>query len=359
MSGISDHPFRHIQKKYGKPALVYTEFTSVERLTVGDRDLLKDFQFDESQRPVVAQIYGLDPDLFRRMAIMLCELGFDGIDINMGCPAPSVVYRGSGAGLINSPRRAQEIIKATKLGVEQWCNGARLRDDAGVPRSLVADVEARVARLPAHYPQRRMIPISVKTRIGYDSPQVRDWIPQVLECEPAAIAIHGRTLRQAYGGSADWDEIAIAAELARPTSTLLLGNGDIKSLAEGKARSAEYGVDGFLIGRGSYGNPFVFREEAANMGLLEEKYHLLQIMLEHAHLYEDCYGARDNYRFLPMRKHLTWYVRSLPSANHLRRELVHTFSPRDVEAILQEYLHRSGHTLAALGFNAAPQMVPA
>lgn len=157
--------------------MIYTEFVAVERLDVGDAAMLKDFLYDESQRPIIAQIYGHTPDRFRRMAVMLCELGFDGIDINMGCPASSIVHRGSGAGLIRTPDVAQAIIAATKAGVAAWQNGATLREDRGVPRRLVAAVEARRQALPAACQARRPIPVSVKTRIGYETPQVKEWIP--------------------------------------------------------------------------------------------------------------------------------------------------------------------------------------
>ncbi len=117
MNGVSDQPFRFIQKKYGNPMVLYTEFTAVERLRFGDPGLFKDFLFDESQRPIIAQIYGHQPELFRHMALFACELGFDGIDINMGCPSHSIVHRGAGAGLIRTPDVAQAIVAATKAGV--------------------------------------------------------------------------------------------------------------------------------------------------------------------------------------------------------------------------------------------------
>ncbi len=337
MNGISDQPFRHMQKKYGRPAVVYTEFTAVERLAVGDRDLLKDFLYDESQRPIVAQIYGHTPAHFRSMALLCCALGFDGIDINMGCPAPSVVHRGSGAGLIRTPDRARAIVEATRAGIADWQNGATLGDDRSVPRAIVAGVEARRALLPAACQERRPIPVSVKTRIGYEQPQVEEWIPRVLESEPAALALHGRTLRQGYAGEADWEAIGRAAELARGTRTLLLGNGDVQSLEDAQRKTAAYALAGVLIGRASYGNPFVFLPAAPQRDI----YRPLQMALEHARLYEATYGHARRYHFIRMRKHLSWYVRSMPSASHLRRELVHAGSLADVEAIVQRYLQRA------------------
>ncbi len=337
MDGVTDHPFRHIQKKYGNPMLIYTEFTAVERLEVGDRALLKEYLYDESQRPIIAQIFGHTPDLFRRAAVMLCQLGFDGIDINMGCPAPSVVHRGAGAGLIKTPLLAQTIVQSTKQGVQDWCNGATVRDDRAAPPHLVAEVEARHARLPIDYQQRRAIPVSVKTRIGYDTPQIDAWAPQILESEPVALAIHGRTLRQGYSGRADWDEIASAAELARGSRTLILGNGDVKSLEDAQARVAGYGVDGVLIGRASCGDPFVFRPDGDPAGQAADRYRLLRIALEHARLFEKTIGHGVSNRFLAMRKHLGWYARGVHGAHGLRRELVQTHNVDEVAAILDRY----------------------
>lgn len=342
MSGISDHPFRTMQKKYGAPALIYTEFTAVERLAVGDRDLLDAFLYDETQRPIIGQIYGHTPELFRRMAILLCELGFDGIDINMGCPSPSVVHRGSGAGLIRTPDVARAIVAAAKQGVREWQNGITLRETPGVPAHLVMAVEARRSKLPQAYRERRAIPVSLKTRVGYETPDVRAWMHEVAQSEPAAIALHGRTLRQGYSGNADWEQIGQAVEALRGSGIVTLGNGDIKSYQEAQERIAQTGVDGVLIGRGSYGNPFVFTPGGLTQVLAENRYRMLELALEHARHYEHFIGGAHRYRFMPMRKHLSWYVRNMPSAAHLRRQLIHTESVAQVEEILAEY-HAQRH----------------
>ncbi|MCB0091515.1 MAG: tRNA-dihydrouridine synthase, partial [Caldilineaceae bacterium] len=140
MDGITDQPFRHIQKKYGDPMLVYTEFVSVEAICQGDLRRLRDLLYDESQRPVVAQIYGFTPEHFRQVAILLCELGFDGIDINMGCPAKNIANAGAGAGLIRQPTLAQEIVRATKQGVQDWQYGATVADCPKITPELAAEV---------------------------------------------------------------------------------------------------------------------------------------------------------------------------------------------------------------------------
>ncbi|MCC6455057.1 MAG: tRNA-dihydrouridine synthase [Caldilineaceae bacterium] len=354
MNGVTDHAFRHIQKKHGNPMLLFTEFTSVDGICAGASALLKDFLYDESQRPIIAQIYGRSPRNFYQTAVLLCQLGFDGIDINMGCPSKSIAHAGSGAGLIRTPQLAQEIVRATQRGVHDWMNGATVRECVDVPKALADEIEARHRRLPLAFQQRRPIPVSVKTRIGYATSQVREWIPQLLESEPAAISLHGRTLTQGYTGESNWDEIGCAAEVARGSGTLILGNGDLLSLDDAYGRIVRYGVDGALIGRASYGNPYVFRQEgspaqwepvgrAPTPSQENERYDILHIALEHARLYEESFSHLNGYRFLPMRKHLGWYVRHLPGASHLRRTLTQTSSLDESVATIEQYLaYRQG-----------------
>ncbi len=351
MNSVTDHPFRHIQKKYGNPMLLFTEFTSVDGICAGASALLKDFRYDESQRPIIGQIYGRSPRNFYQTAIVLCQLGFDGIDINMGCPAKSVAHAGAGAGLIRTPSLAQEIVRATKCGVQDWLNGATVRDCVDVPPAMAKQVEALHSELPTAMQPRRPLPVSVKTRIGYDHSQVKEWIPQLLESEPVAITIHGRTLTQGYTGDSNWEEIGCAAQIAQGSQTLILGNGDLRSLEDAYERIDKYGVDGALIGRASYGNPYVFwqegvpvREEAMGRAPVESReletpnYAMLHIALDHARLYQESFGQMERYSFLPMRKHLGWYVRNLPGASHLRRTLVLTSSLEEAVMAIEEYL---------------------
>lgn len=332
MDDVTDHPYRFIQKKYGQPALIYTEFTSVEGVCHGALQLLKDFLFDETQRPIVAQIYGTTPDFFRQTATLLCELGFDGIDINMGCPAKTVASSGAGAALIKNPQLAQEIVTSTKAGVMDWVNGKSSRDCPDIVEKIWREVERRHELLPPNYQQRRSIPVSVKTRVGYDEKIASTWIPQLLETEPVAIAIHGRTLKQAYGGSADWEEIGKAVAVAKSSSTLILGNGDVTNYDQALEKVSQYGVAGVLIGRGSFGNPFVF--QPAGFSPAASKF---QIALEHAQLFESTFQDNPKYNFLPMRKHLGWYVREISNAKEVRMKLFQTNSAAEVAAIFSEY----------------------
>jgi tRNA-dihydrouridine synthase B len=331
MDGVSDHPYRHIQKKHGQPAVVYTEFTSVEGVCHGAERLLKDFLFDETQRPIIAQIYGTTPDYFRQTAIVLCELGFDGIDINMGCPAKNVAHSGAGAALIRTPALAQEIIRQTKQGATEWLNGASIADCPDITPKIAAEVAARKTKLPQQYQERRPVPVSVKTRVGFDQPVISEWIPTLLELEPAALALHGRTLSQHYSGEASWELIGQAAALTAGTKTLILGNGDIASYADALEKIATHKTDGALIGRASFGNPFVFRENPPDTS------QLFPIAIEHARLFEEIYADEKNYNFLPMRKHLGWYVRGIPHAAEIRIKLFQSTSASEVERIFLEH----------------------
>lgn len=334
MDGVTDHPFRFIHKKYGNPAVVYTEFTSVEGVCHGAERLLNDFLYDETQRPIIGQIYGTTPTYFQRTATLLCELGFDGIDINMGCPAKNVAHSGAGAALIQTPKLAQEIIAAVKAGIQDWQQGKSAADCPDITDGIAQQVRQRHQLLPAEYQTRdRQVPVSVKTRIGYGQEVVADWIPTLLEMEPAAIAVHGRTLKQQYGGLADWEAIGRAAALAHQTSTLLLGNGDVKTLDDAHQRVTQFGLDGVLVGRAAMGNPFVFKPEAT----IETETNIFRIALEHCQLFEQTYQHQEKYNFLPMRKHLGWYVRDVHNASQIRIELFKTNNSHEVEAVLAQH----------------------
>jgi tRNA-dihydrouridine synthase len=334
MDGVTDHPCRFIQKKYGQPAIIYTEFTSVEGVCHGAERLLKDFHYDESQRPIIGQIYGTTPEYFRQTALILCQLGFDGVDINMGCPAKNVAHSGAGAALIKTPDLAQEIVRAAKQGVLDWQNGKTVADCPDITQPIRTQIEALHAQLPPEYQAHdRVIPVSIKTRVGFDVKSVAEWIPRLLEVEPAAIAIHGRMLKQYYTGEADWDEIGKAATIAQGSGTRILGNGDIKNHVEAEQKATTYNLDGVLIGRGSMGDPAVFGHQAEWPAGTTN----FSIALEHAQVYEDTYKDDPNYHFLPMRKHLGWYVHRIPNASAIRVEMFKANSAAEVEAVLIKY----------------------
>jgi tRNA-dihydrouridine synthase B len=335
MDGITDHPFRCITKKYGNPDVMYTEFTSVEGVCHGADRLLEDFLFDETQRPIIAQIYGTTPSSFRQTATILCELGFDGIDINMGCPAKNVAHSGAGAALIRTPKLAQEIIYETQAGIQDWVNGKSSRDCPDITEPIWREVERRHALLPLQYQERRPLPVSVKTRIGYEKPVLKEWIPTLLETGLSAIALHGRTLSQQYGGLASWEQIAKAGEIIRnsQTGTLILGNGDVKSLEEALQKIKNYQIDGTLLGRTSMGNPTVFQKALPELLATS----LFKIAFEHAQLFEKTFSYQARYNFLPMRKHLGWYVHDVPNASQIRQEIYRTNNSSEFRDVMKRH----------------------
>ncbi len=358
MDGVTDAPFRYIAARHGRPDILFTEFTNVEGLARNAALMLDDFLFSEIERPVVAQIYGSEPDSFYKIAIVVCALGFDGIDINMGCPARKVAARGCGAGLIRTPPLAKEIIRAVKRGVSDWVDGKNIQD-LGLKQRMLKRIEEMNRRRPPEFhssTKRLPLPVSVKTRIGYDSVVVEDWVRHLLEESPVAITLHGRTLKQMYTGQADWEAIGRAAEIVHQTPTLILGNGDLQTENDILQKVRSSGVDGVLLGRGSMGNPWIFScRERIRQALREGRKDLpadpevppqvrFAVLLEHARCFEDIKGQQ---RFSVMRKHFGCYCRGLPRAAELRNRMCQTRSSSEVEQILQDYRGQFPHVFSA------------
>lgn len=327
MDGVTDAAFRYIVDKYGKPDVLFTEFTSVEGISYGASQLLNAFIYHQTETPTVAQIFGSDPEAFYKVSLVIAEMGFDGIDINMGCPDHHIAKKGGGAGLILKPQLAQEIIKATKRGVEDWANGRSMLD-VGLKPAIIDWVNEfkKRSQFTVH---RSQIPVSIKTRVGYEEIVTEQWISNLLEVEPVAITIHGRTLKQLYSGLSNWDEIAKAAKLVKKTETIILGNGDVKSLDEAKEKIKTYGVDGVLVGRASFGNPWIFKNEVVD---LPKKLH---VALEHAKAFQE---LTPNLHFLSLRKHLAWYCKGFEGASEVRVKLLQVNNAQDIKNILQPFL---------------------
>lgn len=334
MDGVTDAPFRVITAKYGKPDVMITEFTSVEGICAGATKTLNAFLYDESERPVVAQLFGSTPEAFYKAAFVLCELGFDGIDINMGCPAKSIASKGAGASLILTPELAKEIIRKTRQGCTEWADGKTM-EEAGVHENIIAWVNQYRSTMPENTigkpHAKNPLPVSVKTRVGYDQITIEEWVKHLLETEPVNISIHGRTLKQMYSGKADWEAIARAATIIHQTETTVLGNGDILNIAQAHEHIKKYGVDGVLIGRAAFGNPWVFKDKE---GTVEER---LEIAREHATLHQRIFG--EHY-FMPMRKHLSWYCKGFAGAAEIRQKLMTAKNASDVENILNSVIIR-------------------
>lgn len=326
MDGVTDAVYRFVIATIGKPHIQITEFVSVEGMGMGNPEkMFIPFLYDEIERPIVAQVFGTSPEAFYQAAIMVGHLGFDGIDINMGCPARNISARGAGAGLIRTPALAKEIIRAVKKGCDDFSQGKRVQDLQLSQRTkeflYARQTEPKI---------RKLLPVSVKTRIGYDSVVVEEWMEHLLTEEPANISLHGRTLEQMYAGLADWDAISRAGKIVRTTKTSFLGNGDIKSLADAEEKILRYELDGVLIGRATFGNPWLF---ANYQPTLIEK---METAIYHAKKYEELCGTEF---FHPMRKHLGWYMHGFDGAKDLRVQLLKTNSSQEVQTLLLPYLH--------------------
>jgi nifR3 family TIM-barrel protein len=281
MADVTDAAFRRVFAKYGKPDVTWTEFVSADGLChpVGRQVLMTDLLYTEAERPIVAQVFTAYPDKMREVAALLVELGFDGIDINMGCPDKSIMKQGAGAKLIQDPLLAQALIAAAKEGA----NGR--------------------------------VPISVKTRIGFNINELETWLPALLEARPAAITVHARTKKEMSLVPARFEHVARAVELARGSGVLILGNGDVRSMAEARERVRETGCDGIMIGRGLFGNPWFFSESWPDS--VADR---LEVMLEHTDLYEEIFLGKKS--FALMKKHYQAYVQGFDGAKELRTALM-------------------------------------
>lgn len=307
MYDVTDSAFRQIIAKYGKPDVFFTEFVSVDGLCSdkGREKLLRELYFTEAERPIIAQVFGTKPENFKTVARLIRELGFDGMDINMGCPDRAVLKQGAGASLIRNPELAKEIIAAAKEGAGD-------------------------------------MPISVKTRIGYNKIQIEEWTKVLLEAEPAAITFHMRTMKDLSKVPAQWEHIKIPIELAKGTNIPIMGNGDVTDLTDAREKVKEYGIDGVMLGRAIFGRPWLFSDR--EMPSIPER---LIIMLEHAKLFEEMYCSGDlndklfashTKNYSVMKKHFKAYCKDFPGAQELRVKLMETKNFTDVKRIVDEYL---------------------
>jgi len=352
MDGVTDACFRSVIASQGKPDVTFTEFTHVHDVCRGPEIQLETLLYSEVERPIVAQLYGKDPDLFYQAAHAVCELGFDGLDINMGCPSKSVASSGSGAGLIRTPKLARSIIQAARCGIDDWVHGQTL-EQAGFKQARIDAFHRLNCRRGSGTPtSRRTLPLSVKTRVGYDEVTIETWFEELLKEQPTVISLHGRTLKQMYRGSADWSAITHAAAMAKGSGTLLLGNGDIQRPSDIVSRVRETGVDGVLVGRAALGAPWFFHAkeqvrqqacESCAIGNLtdfdlavpqEERF---AVLMDHARQFQALFGQKQFYR---MRKHLAWYCKGFPHAASLRAQMVRVSSVDELTQVLADFKGR-------------------
>ena len=283
MADVTDSAFRQVVLSCGKPDVFYTEFVSADGLCSekGSPKLMPHLVFKKNERPIVAQFFGANPENFYKCAQLAVELGFDGIDMNMGCPSGKIVKHDSGAGLIRTPELAKAIIRETKRG-------------AGG------------------------LPVSVKTRIGYNKIVTEEWVSHLIEAKPAAIIIHGRTSKEMSKVPNHWDEIGKAAALCRKAGIPVIGNGDIASYSEGLEKSKQFGLDGVMVGRAIFSNPWFFNPSIdPAIKTLAEKIELLK---KHIRLFTKLWGTNKN--FDTMKKFFKIYISGWEGAKELRAKLM-------------------------------------
>lgn len=296
MADVTDCAFRAIIAKYGKPDVTWTEFVSADGLVratpEGKKKLLKDLDYTEAERPIIAQLFGSNVENMEKASMLCKELGFDGIDLNMGCPDKSIEKQGAGAGMIKNPKKAQEIIRAAMT--------------AGLP-------------------------VSIKTRIGYNKNELDTWLPAILETKPALVTIHARTRKEMSLVPADWSQVKKAVEIRDQLSpeTLIFGNGDATSIEDAKMKAEFSGADGVMLGRAIFGTPWLFSEKKFS---LHER---LDIMVEHTKLFEEKLGGIKN--FAIMKKHYKAYVNGFDGAGDLRGHLMIAENAGEVEKIVNAW----------------------
>jgi len=305
MADVTDVAFREIVAKYsrmgepgGGPDVLYTEFVAADGLfsELGRPHLMHMLEYNKQYRPIVAQIFSSDPVKMEAAARLCAELSFDGIDLNMGCPERNICKQGAGSAMIQTPELAREVILAAKRG-------------AGT------------------------IPVSVKTRIGWNQNEIETWIPNILSCDVAAIILHGRTRKEMSKVPARWDDIARAVEIVRESgkSTKIIGNGDIWGTEQADEYTKKYKVDGVMIGRGIFGTPWLFDTHRKDISVQER----LNIMLEHTRLFLKLLPDQN---FNIMKKHYKSYVSGFDGAKDLRVQLMESHSYDEIEKHVNDFL---------------------
>jgi nifR3 family TIM-barrel protein len=312
MADVTDVAFRKMINTYGKPDVTWTEFVSADGLIratpEGKEKLLRDLKFDPAiERPIVAQLFSSHPEYMMQAAALVQELGYDGIDINMGCPDKGIEKQGCGSAMIKNPENAVAVIKAAKEGAPN-------------------------------------LPITVKTRIGYNKNELETWLPKLLSAEPAVVTIHARTRKEMSKVPARWEHVQRAVEIRdeyfkdkEGDKTLILGNGDAVTIEDAYQKALFANADGVMIGRGIFGNPWLFRNLQTREVYIPSLKERFDVMLEHTREFVKQLG--DIKSFAIMKKHYKAYVNHFDGAKELRVELMEKAdTAEDVEQIVSQFL---------------------
>jgi tRNA-dihydrouridine synthase len=266
-----------------------------------ENPLMRDLLYTEAERPIVAQLFSSNPEAMAYAAELCARLGFDGIDINMGCPDKSIEKQGCGAAMIRTPEKAKEIIRAAREGAARGKDGG--------------------------------LPVSVKTRIGYNAESMDEWLPAVLSEKPAALTVHLRTRKEMSKVPAHWELMprAVALRDLHSPGTRILGNGDVASIEDARAKVAETGCDGIMLGRAIFGNPWLFGGRTQDSILPAERLEALRKLAER---FQRLKPAKH---FHILKKHFKAFVHGWPGAPELRGKLLESNSFEEFESILSAY----------------------
>lgn len=318
MEDVTDAAFRQLiasKSKDGIPRVLYTEFTSADGLIrapeEGRRKLLKKLEYAPIERPIVAQLFTSNVDHMEQGARLCAELGFDGFDINMGCPDKSIEKQQCGSALIKNPPLARALIRAAKRGACTCASQACTSETC--------------------------MPVSVKTRIGYNTDELSTWLPELLAEEPAVVIIHARTRKEMSDVPARWEHVAHAVRIRDElgSKTLIVGNGDVKNVDDARAKAAVTGADGVMIGRGVFGNPWLFAERELPPSPAER----MQALIDHIELFQRHLSGFTSDAV--MKRHFKAYIGGWDGAAELRGRLMECSDLSDARAVLIAELQRS------------------
>lgn len=307
MADVTDPAYRAIIAKYGKPHVTWTEFVSadglyhtreIKKMPDAENPLVRDIEYTDAERPIVAQFFSAKPEMMAYAAELAAKRGFDGIDINMGCPDSSIEKQGCGAAMIKNPELALQIVAAAKEGAARGKEGG--------------------------------IPVSVKTRVGYNTEIIDEWIPQILSSAPAALTVHLRTRKEMSLVPAHWEYMPriVALRDKHAPGVPVIGNGDVKDTEEGAQKVLEYGCDGVMLGRGIFGNPWVFAGRKSEELTLPER---LGALVELAEAFE---ALRPQKSFHILKKHIKAFVHGFDGAGELRARLMETESAEELKSVI-------------------------
>ncbi len=298
MEGVTDLAFRQVISRAGRPDLFYTEFTNVSSYASekGRHNALERLTITESDKPIIAQIWGKNPDHFSELSHALESLGFAGVDLNFGCPDKHVNKAGGGAAMIKTPELAVDCYRKVKSATN--------------------------------------LPVSIKTRLGFTYvDEYKTWLPTLLADHPAALTVHLRTRKEMSKVAAHYELIPeilkMRAELSPETKLII--NGDIKDRAAALALHAQYPeIDGFMIGRGVFANPFCFTDHVATRD------ELMELLNLHLDLYEEQMNLHG-LPYEPLKHYYKIYINNFPGASDLRARLMETHSVAEAREVLREH----------------------